>query len=85
VALSSEDSLSSFPEASPLSDVARSRRTAALKGEGSVALSLIIRQLEERLGVRLVTRTKRRVSLTKAGRRLQHSRELRGSKPNSRR
>ena len=45
-------------------------RAAALMGVSPSALSHAIRSLEERLGVRLLTRTTRSVSLTEAGERL---------------
>src|SRR5579863_8270862 len=53
--------------------VARERsftRTAAQLAVSQSALSQTIRGLEARLGVRLLTRTTRRVSLTEAGERL---------------
>jgi DNA-binding transcriptional LysR family regulator len=56
--------------------VARERsftRAAAQLGVSPSALSHTIRKLEERLGVRLLTRTTRSVSATEAGERLLHS------------
>src|SRR4051812_31149024 len=56
--------------------VARERsftRAAAKSGVSQSALSHTIRQLEARLGVRLLTRTTRAVSLTEAGERLFNS------------
>src|SRR5687768_7891160 len=53
--------------------VARERsftRAAAQTGVSASALSHTIRKLEERLGVRLLTRTTRSVSTTEAGERL---------------
>lgn len=55
--------------------VARERsftRAAAKLGVSQSALSHTIRELEERLGVRLLTRTTRNVSPTEAGERLLH-------------
>src|SRR5437588_4885721 len=55
--------------------VARERsftNAAAKMGVSQSALSHTIRQLEERLGVRLLTRTTRSVSPTEAGERLLH-------------
>src|SRR5579863_7793873 len=48
-------------------------RAAAQLGVSQSALSQTIRGLEARLGVRLLTRTTRRVSPTEAGDRLLHS------------
>src|SRR5277367_7024712 len=56
--------------------VARERsftRAAAKIGVSQSALSHTIRGLEERLGLRLLTRTTRSVSLTEAGERLLHT------------
>ncbi|HVP11210.1 MAG TPA: LysR family transcriptional regulator, partial [Phycisphaerae bacterium] len=56
--------------------VARERnftRAAAQLGMSQSALSHTIRALEERLGIRLLTRTTRSVSLTQAGERLLHT------------
>src|SRR5215208_7670418 len=56
--------------------VARERsftRAAAKLGVSQSALSHTIRELEERLGVRLLSRTTRSVSPTEAGERLFHS------------
>src|SRR5687768_7813021 len=56
--------------------VARERsftRAAAQLGVSPSALSHTIRKLEERLGVRLLTRTTRSVSATEAGERLLHT------------
>src|SRR3954470_17525826 len=56
--------------------VARERsftRTAAQLGVSPSALSHAMRRLEERLGVRLLTRTTRNVSPTEAGERLLRS------------
>ena len=53
--------------------VARERsftRAAAQLGVSQSALSHTVRGLEERLGVRLLTRTTRSVSMTEAGERL---------------
>src|SRR5437899_9504035 len=48
-------------------------KAAAKLGVSQSALSHTIRELEARLGVRLLTRTTRSVSLTGAGERLLHS------------
>src|SRR5437667_9353117 len=48
-------------------------RAAAKLGVSQSALSHTIRGLEERLGLRLLTRTTRRVSPTEAGGRLRHT------------
>lgn len=56
--------------------VARERsftKAAAKLGVSQSALSHTVRQLEERLGLRLLTRTTRSVSPTEAGERLMHS------------
>src|SRR5438445_405795 len=56
--------------------VARARsftKAAAKLGVSQSALSYTIRTLEARLGVRLLTRTTRSVSLTQAGERLLHN------------
>src|SRR6184192_3362970 len=56
--------------------VARERsftKAAAKLGVSQSALSHTIRELEERLGVRLLTRTTRSVSPTEAGERLLHN------------
>jgi DNA-binding transcriptional LysR family regulator len=56
--------------------VARERsftRAAAKLGVSQSALSHTIRELEERLGLRLLTRTTRSVSPTQAGERLLHT------------
>jgi len=45
-------------------------RAAAKRGTSQSALSFTVRRLEERLGVRLLTRTTRSVSVTEAGERL---------------
>ena len=45
-------------------------RAAAKLGTSQSALSHTVRRLETRLGVRLLTRTTRRVALTQAGERL---------------
>src|SRR5688500_924688 len=61
---------------SALLAVARDRsftKAAAKLGVSQSALSHTIRELEARLGVRLLTRTTRNVSLTEAGERLLHS------------
>src|SRR5260221_14110339 len=52
-------------------------RAAAKLGVSQSALSQTIRQLECRLGLRLLTRTTRSVSLTEAGERLVHTVEPR--------
>ena len=52
-------------------------KAAAKLGLSQSALSRTIRQLESRLGVRLLTRTTRSVSLTEAGERLMHTVEPR--------
>src|SRR5438034_8650292 len=60
--------------------VARERsftRAAAKLGVSQSALSQTIRQLEARLGVRLLTRTTRSVAPTEAGERLLHTVEPR--------
>ena len=46
------------------------RRAALERGVSASALSHAIRDLEERLGVRLINRTTRSVALTEAGQRL---------------
>src|SRR5688572_22730052 len=48
-------------------------KAAAKLGVSQSALSQTVRELEERLGVRLLTRTTRRVSPTEAGERLLHT------------
>jgi DNA-binding transcriptional LysR family regulator len=48
-------------------------RAAAKLGTSQAAVSGIVRRLEERLGIRLLTRTTRKVSLTEAGERLLHN------------
>lgn len=63
----------SLDDLSALIAVAREQsftKAAAKLGVSQSALSQTIRQLEERLGVRLLTRTTRKVSLTDAGERL---------------
>ena len=63
----------SLDDLSALIAVAREQsftKAAAKLGISQSALSQTIRQLEERLGVRLLTRTTRKVSLTDAGERL---------------
>src|SRR6266581_7650490 len=52
-------------------------KAAAKLGVSQSALSQTIRQLESRLGLRLLTRTTRSVSLTEAGERLVHTVEPR--------
>src|SRR6266404_1249579 len=52
-------------------------KAAAKLGVSQSALSQTIRQLESRLGMRLLTRTTRSVSLTEAGERLVHTVEPR--------
>jgi DNA-binding transcriptional LysR family regulator len=52
-------------------------KAAAKLGVSQPSLSQTIRQLESRLGLRLLTRTTRSVSLTAAGERLVHTVELR--------
>lgn len=61
-------------------------KAAAKLGVSQSALSHTIRELEERLGVRLLTRTTRSVSPTAAGERLLRSwrRGLRRSRPSLR-
>ena len=53
-----------------VADTGNFTRAAALLGTSQSALSHTIRRLETRLGVRLLTRTTRSVSLTEAGDRL---------------
>ncbi len=63
----------SISDLAAFSEVARERsftRAAAKVGVSQSALSHTIRQLEARLGLRLLTRTTRAVSLTEAGERL---------------
>src|SRR5688572_25199408 len=48
-------------------------RAAAKQGMSQSALSRLIRELEAQLGVRLLTRTTRRVAPTEAGERLLHT------------
>ncbi|GLR59255.1 LysR family transcriptional regulator [Rhizobium indigoferae] len=63
----------SISDLNAFAEVARERsftRAAAKVGVSQSALSHTIRQLETRLGVRLLTRTTRAVSLTEAGERL---------------
>jgi DNA-binding transcriptional LysR family regulator len=59
-------------------------RAAALLGVSQSALSHTIRRLEERLGLRLLTRTTRSVSPTEAGERLLQTVGPRKSRPRSR-
>ena len=62
-----------FADVSAFLVVARERsftRAAAQLGVSASALSHMMRKLEERLGVRLLTRTTRNVSVTEAGERL---------------